>query len=233
MDILALFSNKEFLLRIAVLVALLVIGYLTVFRAASKAVLSRKPVGEYVILYGPSSSGKTALFYQLKTGQFKETVSSLKQNKCVITLTRSDEDVSSMEVVDYPGHEKLRQGLVKLLDRAKLIVFMIDPSDKAGLKDGAEKLFDLLSNEKLSAPVLLVLSKSDKANQKSLKYLMTELEREIERMRKSKDGEDGRFLGIDGKVFSFDQSPVPVKFTSCSAKTDDLHNLKKEILTIE
>ena len=206
---------------VAVLVILVLAGYWFLFvRKTSGKLQGMTASGKQLLLMlGPSGSGKTALFFRLQSGAFRETVSSLKPNIGHIRWENTFVDAT-----DYPGHEKLRLGLSKLIPKATQILFMIDPSDKTQVKAGAEQLFDLLCDNALSSPIRVCLSKSDKEGQKSIKYLTTELEKEIERLRKSRDGESGRFLGIDRQDFSFSKnhSPVPVSFVTISSKTGEL-----------
>ena len=207
---------------VLVLVILLVAGYWFLFvRKSDGKVLAGSVTGqELALILGPSGAGKTALFYRLQSGVFRETVSSLKPNSGLIKLGNS----TMVDAIDYPGHDKLRHGLSNLIPKATQILFIIDPTDKSQLKAGAEQLFDLLSNNDLNAPIRVCLSKLEKDGQKSVKYLTLELEREIEKMRKSRDGESGRFLGVDGQDFSFtkNHAPVPVSFVTISSKTGEL-----------
>ena len=217
-----LISDNVLIISVVLLIALVLSAVLLFSRSSSGR--SRRAVQNTVVLAGPSGSGKTALFYRLTTNKFRETVSSLKPNKAPFLAS----SVSS-NLIDYPGHGRLRSGLFPILHQARCIVFVIDPTDKQQVKDGAERLYDILADEKVMSPIIIAASKSDKENQKSLKWLAAELEKEIDRMRKSRDGEDGRVLGTEGIAFTFKDAPIPLKIVGCSSKdegkTDDLVDL--------
>jgi len=199
---------------VLLLVTLFIAGFWFLFRPKSSGISRGHPV---VLILGPSGSGKTALFHRLLSGVFRDTVSSLKQNRELVTI-----ESSQIDLIDYPGHSRLRAGLIPLLPKASKIYFLVDPSDKAQVKAGAEQLFDLLSNRAVNCSVRILVSKSEKSGQKSAKFLGAELEKEIERLRKSRDGE-GRFLGVDNLEFSFpkNHAPVPVSFGASSAKSGE------------
>ena len=64
-----------------------------------------------VAIVGTSGSGKTALYYKLSTGEFRDTVSSIEENYSgksgfeIKNLKVDGQAVSkSVECVDIPGH---------------------------------------------------------------------------------------------------------------------------------
>merc|ERR1711988_1631312 len=105
---------------------------------------------------------------------------------------------------------------------------MIDSEDKQKLKDAAEHLYVLLTNQdlcELHTPILLCLNKTDLKTARSEKVVMDELEREIEQMRISRgaalEGQDeaDSYLGVDGEKFKIvEHSPCPVQVCRVSVK---------------
>merc|ERR1712048_747942 len=95
--------------------------------------------------------------------------------------------------------------------------------------------YELFTNQDLCAlhtPVLLAQNKTDLQTAKTEKYIIDEIEREIEQMRVSRGatlaGEDqaDSYLGVDGEKFKlFEHSPCPVEVCRISAKKPSLDPL--------
>merc|ERR1719408_1177969 len=119
--------------------------------------------------------------------------------------------------------------------QARAMVYVIDAQDKARLKDVAEHLYELMTSKEvneLRLPLLLACNKTDLAGARSEKFIIDEIEREIERMRISRgaslQGEDSAdsYLGVDGEKFKlFEHSPCPIETCSISVKTPKLDPL--------
>merc|ERR1719311_1005978 len=72
---------------------------------------SRRSRGNAALLLGQCGAGKTALFFQLRDRVEGQSVSSLKltRDKLQIKTGEGEEDVlGPIEVVDFPGHQRLR-----------------------------------------------------------------------------------------------------------------------------
>ncbi|KAJ8598840.1 hypothetical protein CTAYLR_008541 [Chrysophaeum taylorii] len=195
----------------------------------------RRPAA--VVLIGPCGAGKTLLFYRLTEDEHCDTVSSMQSNQG---------QVGDVALVDFPGHYRLRGGLKDELDRATKLVMLVDAAAMAAqAKPAAELLFQVLTafqNAKRPPPVLLICNKTDKATAKTPQRVKLMLMNEIETLRKtahalrSIDDDDDKQqpaqLGVEGRVFSFDQhSPCPITFLPISVKNDDLSPVRAFVQT--
>lgn len=196
---------------------------------------TRRSRGNAAVLLGQCGAGKTALFYQLRDRVEVQSVSSLKQNrdKLQIKTGEGEEDVlGPIEVVDCPGHQRLRGQAVELVKEARCIVYMVDSEDKQKLKDVAEHLYELFTMKEiieLHIPMLLAYNKCDIATARAEKFITEEIEREIEQMRVSRaatlEGQDSAdsYLGVDGEKFKLlEHAPCPVEICRISAKKVEL-----------
>ena len=89
--------------------------------------------GAKAVLVGPCNAGKTILFYQLRDGSTNEcgTVASMQENEASVTLQNAagKRGGAAVQVVDVPGHERLRHKLEAHLHDARAIVFVVDAAD--------------------------------------------------------------------------------------------------------
>ena len=130
-----------------------------------------------VLLLGQCGSGKTSLFFHLRdawrlgqeTVQGKEysapeTVSSLQLNKDRFGIAGVTE--KQYEVGDCPGHHDSRRHGYKFLDQAACIVYLIDGADKQRVKDAAEQLYEIFTQEAMhrgrAKPLMILVNKLDK-----------------------------------------------------------------------
>ena len=107
--------------NIAITLILLVLVY---FLFSSKP---KKPTGQTnrVILYGPSSSGKTKLFYKLAYGQDVDATTSFEVNKASLSIRQR-----KVALYDIPGHSSFDINLSKLLTMNSVILFLVDCSKR-------------------------------------------------------------------------------------------------------
>lgn len=83
-----------------------------------------------MLIIGPTGAGKTALFQRLATGKTGSTVMSLEPNIEDRWLIRGKGSIEKIvRLVAWPGHPKLRAGLVTELAKAASIVFVVDGTD--------------------------------------------------------------------------------------------------------
>src|SRR4051812_48688484 len=90
-----------YLITIILLVSIL---YLFVFSSGYSVFPT---IGDSMLIYGPMNSGKTLLYYKLKTNQAKQTVSSMRENasKFIAAPLKSMNSASkSYRFIDFPGH---------------------------------------------------------------------------------------------------------------------------------
>lgn len=200
-----------------------------------------------ILILGCCNAGKTHLFYRLQGKDFQTitTVSSLKPNVFKFTaqsLPASSPlrslDISSsssvVEVVDFPGHTPLVPELTRWLPRAMCVLFVIDATDKSAIKLSAEQLYSLFLRSELSerqTPIVIVCNKTDLPISKTKSGVQSDVLREIERLRVSRtatletEDEADHFLGVEGKLFTFDDAPVPVMVCSASVHTNQIDDV--------
>jgi len=192
--------------------------------------------GNNLLFLGQCGAGKTTLFFRLRDREEKQvtTVSSLKMIRDSFQIKMGDEGatIGPLEVVDCPGHLRLRGKSTDLVPEARCIVYLVDSEDKPRLKDVAEHLYELFTNQEvmsLGIPILLALNKIDLPSARTEKFIMEELEREIEQMRVSRgatlDGQDAvdSYLGVDGEKFRLrEHAPCPLEICRISVSKSDL-----------
>ncbi|XP_066298028.1 signal recognition particle receptor subunit beta-like [Branchiostoma lanceolatum] len=209
---------------VPVLVALLVVVLTVVLL---KFIFGGRSSRNAVLLVGLCDSGKTTLFGQLTERKAVKTHTSIKKNQGTYKLQEGKK--GSLQLVDLPGHERLR--LVNLDEHkaaAKAIVYLLDSSTfQRELRDIAEFLYVLLVDAALAkAPFLIVCNKQDMTLAKSEKVVKGMLEKEINMLRVTRqaalegtDGSSGNnntFLGRKDKDFQFTQLQQQVTFVECS-----------------
>ncbi|KAK9828645.1 hypothetical protein WJX72_001279 [[Myrmecia] bisecta] len=204
--------------------------------------------GNIVLLVGPCNSGKTSVFLQLRDGTTHSgTVASMQENVDAVLL-RSDKSVppKSVQLVDIPGHPRVRSKFEQYVDRASCIVFLVDSVDFMPQKtDVAEQLYEVLANatvRKRRLPVLLACNKADmgpKAH--TVEFIRKRLEKEIDQLRSTRNAMgDGTRVSSEkdllrdaSEPFSFDalvKSKGPkVSSASLSAAAPDTVELERFI----
>mmetsp|Transcript_5758 Transcript_5758/g.16276 ORF Transcript_5758/g.16276 Transcript_5758/m.16276 type:complete len:255 (-) Transcript_5758:52-816(-) len=203
--------------------------------APKRGVLGKRKRGDTVLLLGQCGSGKTALFFKLRDDDGAvQTVSSLKPLRDSFAI-KALEGSPTLDFVDCPGHPRMRGRGAELLKEAKCIVYLVDSEDKPKLKDAAEHLYELLTHPdllQLHTPILLALNKTDLSTARTEKFILDELDREIEIMRNSRgaalEGQDAAdsYLGIEGEKFKLLQhAPCPVQTCRISVKKPALDPL--------
>ncbi|XP_076337065.1 signal recognition particle receptor beta isoform X3 [Tachypleus tridentatus] len=164
----------------------------------------RKNLQRGVLIVGLSGAGKTLLFSR-----------------------------GVLKLIDVPGNERLRS---KYLDEfkscARGFIFVIDSlSFSSEIRDVAELLYTILGDSVVSyncPPFLIICNKQDETMAKSSKVIQSQLEKEINMLRVTKNarldsiddtGNNNTYLGQRGKDFQFsDLKPVIVEFTESIAR---------------
>uniref|UniRef100_A0A7S1RE66 Signal recognition particle receptor subunit beta n=1 Tax=Alexandrium catenella TaxID=2925 RepID=A0A7S1RE66_ALECA len=212
----------------------LAVAYLALqaLQGLGKGVLkSSRGRGNVALILGQCGAGKTVLFFRLRDRDEEvQTVSSMKpiRDTLQINAGEGEEALGPIEVVDYPGHLRLRGKSADLLKDARCIIYVIDSEDKQRLKDVAEHLYELLTHPEvleLHTPILLTFNKSDLPSARPEKFILDEIDREIEQMRVSRaatlEGQDqaDSYLGVDGEKFKImEHAPCPIQTCRISAK---------------
>ena len=114
-----------------------------------------------IVLCGPCNGGKTVIFQQLCHGAMPTTVTSMAP-----AFGKVSEEVGggkATQLVDFPGHERLRHSLLEHLKGARGLVLVVDASGSKQIKDASDVLYALLTAPKLSSttPLLVFCNKSD------------------------------------------------------------------------
>ncbi|CAD7972623.1 unnamed protein product [Amoebophrya sp. A25] len=160
---------------------------------------------------------------------------------------------SPVELLDCPGHPMMRMGnrnaVISMLKantgkKSKTgILYLVDGSDKAELKNAAEHLYDLFTDTefvKADPALLLTINKTDKM-QRTEKMVVDEIEREIERMRASRshalenDDAADQYLGVEGERFSIKKHAPLSTVETCAVsvklnKIDPVRNFVANLL---
>ena len=109
-----------------------------------------------VLICGVCDSGKTTLLSQLISGKVVQTYTSMTHNKMTFPVENKD----SVELVDVPGHERVRgQILDTFSGSTRALVFMVDSNTVSKqIRDVAECLHSILSQKIISKNRFVVLS---------------------------------------------------------------------------
>ncbi|KAG5469547.1 hypothetical protein LSCM1_02770 [Leishmania martiniquensis] len=140
------------------LLATLVLGYVLVSFVFGRLLgfggaLNRRRPRSNTVLIGLPDSGKTALFMQLvHHQQLLESRTSMHANigyMCAAAQYGLSKGAKGVRVVDFPGHPRLREGMLRAISEAVNVVVVIDAitvqdSQQEGVSAVAELLFSVL-----------------------------------------------------------------------------------------
>ena len=198
--------------------------------------LGQRSARRGVLLLGLCEAGKTLIWSKLLFGRKVETLTSVKEN-----IGNYQTNKGMLKVIDIPGHERLR---MKFLDQykssARALIFVIDAlTFQKDLRDVAEYLYNVLTDSAIShskLSVLILAHKQDQPMAKGSTLIQTNLERELNLLRDTKDKQLGSlsdksvsltYLGKQGKDFTFSQlSNIQIDFAESSALSDDPNSLE-------
>lgn len=201
----------------------------------SKIVSKQISKGDTVLILGGIGSGKTSLYYQLFTGKFRETHTSMKENIGTPKLNQTDgPKIPSYRYVDFPGHKSQRTRLSTYFSQTRAIVFLIDVGDNENYRSTGQYLFSLMTDAilyKKKVPLLIAFNKTDKETDPDNGDWLSCKKKLLEDLEKCRTGALGGIsslgdtddlssveLGIPGKKFQFAHSPLPIKFGSVATK---------------
>ncbi|OHT02322.1 Signal recognition particle receptor subunit beta [Tritrichomonas foetus] len=203
------------LITIGIIVVTVIVG-LVLF-------LNRAPKVKNVYLVGLTGSGKTTLFYKIVAKEKMSTITSQVRNSFTI-----QENKKTLNLIDLPGHPRIRTEVMNSIKTASAIIFTIDSETVLKyISDVANFLYDILSEPEITknkVPLLILATKSDIDGARDIDLIQQELEKEIDFIRsnrlKSNYVEDGEseqlFIGEEGKDFAFSQLINPVSYGACS-----------------
>ncbi|KAG0746442.1 hypothetical protein G6F57_000512 [Rhizopus arrhizus] len=194
---------------------------------------TKKQSRNTVLLLGICDAGKTSLYTLLRFGEKRSTVSSMKENEGQLAISNK-----TFDVVDLPGHERVRYRYVDFLPVAQSIVFVIDSTTlNKQVRSVAEYLYDVLAKpqvQKNRIPVLVACNKSDMITALPTEKIRLMLETEINRLRstrtarveQSEEDETEIFLGYEGEDFKFEHVDNELEFVSCSVENKDIEKVQ-------
>lgn len=102
-------------------------------RSATMPIEARVRSPPNVVLLGAEQAGKTSVFLRLSMDVAPDTVTSQRVQSAAVAPS---ERTPALELVDVPGHARLRTAAQEHLDRANALVFCIDAS--AASRGGSE-----------------------------------------------------------------------------------------------
>jgi signal recognition particle receptor subunit beta len=170
------------------------IGGKTVGGGGVVAVFAKKPRSNAALLVGLCGSGKTAIFLRLvgDEGEGKplpETNTSMQANKGSLG------GAGTHNIIDYPGHRRLRGGLYEALQASKRLVVVVDSitiqdDQTQGAQAVADLLYDVLQCNAFDGveSVLFACTKRDDVTSFSAKAVRRLVEIEIARQLATRSG---------------------------------------------
>jgi len=121
-----------------------------------------------IAMCGLDNAGKTSILNYLKRGEFYGTIATMGVNYEVLKLEKL-----KLSVVDLGGQEVFRQFWPTYLEKAEILIFVVDSSDIQRMTL-AKEVFDgaiqNLSNKNI--PILVLATKQDLPEVCSLAYIM-------------------------------------------------------------
>ncbi|RXW18723.1 hypothetical protein EST38_g7121 [Candolleomyces aberdarensis] len=195
-------------LLISSLIAALVLVVILVFVSRKKS----NAQGNALLLVGPMDSGKTTIFSRLVYNQHIPTTTSLQTNASSFTPVPS----KTIQIIDIPGHPRIRGQFVDHLNSAKAVAFVVDSNTVSrngpAVAEHLHHILHALTNlpPSQAAPALAIIcNKSDVLKSSSsttssalaINRVKTILERELEKRRVAQTGGVGvEGLGEEGET---------------------------------
>ena len=188
-----------------------------------------------ILFCGPTGSGKTALLHQLAFGVAPVSLSSIHPIAIHKHLHRDEGslDRPKYKLMDCPGASQFRKNCIRLAGECSAIVLVIDATGGLDqIRSSAATLYDLFTDSSVlkGAPRLLIVgNKVDVPGAVPIAHLRTQLEVELERLKKSRatvstaedsadiaSNEANLLLGSVDEPFSFSKdSPVSHSWCTC------------------
>ncbi|KAI9467957.1 MAG: signal recognition particle receptor subunit beta [Benjaminiella poitrasii] len=217
--------------------AIIIVFILLISTVIGLSFYTKKQNRNSILLLGTSDAGKTAIYRYLKDGKKGPTVSSMKENEGQFTINNK-----IFDLVDMPGHDRIRYRYVDFLPITRSIIFVIDSTSVSRqIRSVAEYLYDILAKpivQKQRTPILIACNKSDMITALPIEKIKALLETEINRLRNTRtarveqqeEDEQEAFLGYEGENFKFDHVDNTVDFEACSVENQDMDNIKDWII---
>lgn len=126
-----------------------------------------------VLLMGLDSAGKSTLLYRQQRGVLMETSPTVGFNVATVELDKK----TSLSVWDVGGQGTMRPNWKFYLEGCKVLVFVVDSSDRARMGEAQKALKKILSHEHLKGvPLMVLANKKDLPNSLTIREVSTLLE---------------------------------------------------------
>lgn len=129
----------------------------------------------HVVLLGLDSAGKSTLLYKLYQGVNMDTSPTIGFNVVTLELNKK----TAFTVWDVGGQGNMRSNWRYYLDGCKVLVFVVDASDRTRMEEAKLALKSILSDHNLEeVPLMVLANKSDLPNSMSLNEVCQQLDLE-------------------------------------------------------
>ncbi|XP_043097214.1 ADP-ribosylation factor-like protein 11 [Puntigrus tetrazona] len=126
-----------------------------------------------VLLMGLDSAGKSTLLYRQQRGVVMETSPTVGFNVATVELDKK----TSLSVWDVGGQGTMRPNWKYYFEGCKVLVFVVDSSDRARLGEAQTALRKILSHEHLrGVPLLVLANKKDLPNSLTIREVSSSLD---------------------------------------------------------
>ncbi|XP_029946220.1 ADP-ribosylation factor-like protein 4D [Salarias fasciatus] len=118
----------------------------------------------HVVVIGLDSAGKTSLLYRLKLREFVETIPTkgFNMERIKVPMGNSKTSMTSFQVWDVGGQEKLRPLWKSYTRRTDGLVFVVDAAESERMEEAKVELHRIArSAENQGVPVLVLANKQD------------------------------------------------------------------------
>lgn len=224
----------------ASIIVTILFGFVLLFYKMLSQTISK---GDTILILGTVDAGKTVLYFQLFTGKFCVTHTSMKENiGNPKTHQTAGKKLPPYRYIDFPGHKTQRPRLSSYYSQTRAIIFLVDICDIKSYKSAGEYLFSLMTDPillKKKIPLLIAFNKidiqekdsqdtEDTNNEEVKKKLLEHLEKcragalaGISTLGSS-DHISSVELGIRGQKFQFAHSPLPIQFANIAANSSQI-----------
>ncbi|KAF7723083.1 hypothetical protein EC973_002367 [Apophysomyces ossiformis] len=153
--------------------------------------------------------------------------------------------LQTCDLVDMPGHERVRYRFSEFLPVTRAIIFVVDSSTVSrSVRSVAEYLYNILAHPQTQnqrIPVLIACNKSDKVMALPKERIQRLLETEMNRLRDTRTAavdqqasemnEQEAYLGFEGEDFQFSHLENEVSFETCSVEKEELEDVTEWLRT--
>ncbi|XP_041651381.1 ADP-ribosylation factor 4-like [Cheilinus undulatus] len=124
-----------------------------------------------ILMVGLDAAGKTTILYKLKLGEIVTTIPTIGFNVETVEYKNI-----SFTVWDVGGQDKIRPLWRHYFQNTQGLIFVVDSNDRERVREAAEELSKMLSEDELRDAVLLVFAnKQDLPNAQSVSEVTEKL----------------------------------------------------------